>query len=769
MAISPSSKTNIENSLARKRPDLKRYWSKRNLLKATEVAAKSHKKVWWTCPRKIHADFEKSPDARQALKMGCPECGPKRSVDPHHKKGSVSILAKRPELEQEWHYSKNNVKPHDVAYGSRQKYWWKCLKRRRHPAYEKSALLRSRGQGCPRCWKENPQQKRREVKPESSVAFKRPDLKKCWSSKNELAPLEVAAHSNKLVWWKCPKGKHDDFQRSPAARFNLKFGCPECAPKRRIDPKHKKGSISIFEKRPDLEKEWNYRKNKIDPRNVPFGSNKKYWWKCQKSKPHRSYEMTPGHRMEGKGCPPCGRERTARLRSTPEPGQSFADEHPELVREWSPKNKIGPYEVKPQTHKRILWKCPKNKHPDYWKTPNTRISQNSGCKKCGVDRGAKARATPTAGQSVGDLFPTLRKEWMDRNDRSAYEVKPGSDALIWWQCSKRSCGAQWQGVVKNRCHGAGCHTCNLRDQVRKQRTAPKEESLGALHPKLRDSWDAQRNFPINPFEVYPRSSYSFHWICPVADDHRWQAKAADRVGSTKRAGTGCPFCETAQRPRASSTNNITLNEHLMRYFAHDLNDVDPKTVAGSANVSLWWRCPECKHEWKAKVNSRYEIEDPIGCRACNPKQRSKREIRLQEELAWALEENLSANSRNIRCSSKSYAVDIVSDRHTLVVEYDGAYWHKDKAKMDRKKSSDLRKCGWTVIRAREYPLKKLGKNDVLVETEGSIKSVADAVLFAIGEALELWTPKMQTYVTAQKAKATRKSDAEIQKVIKIRT
>jgi very-short-patch-repair endonuclease len=207
----------------------------------------------------------------------------------------------------------------------------------------------------------------------------------------------------------------------------------------------------------------------------------------------------------------------------------------------------------------------------------------------------------------------------------------------------------------------------------------------------------------------------------------------------------------------------------MRYFAHDLNAVDPKTVTGSANVPLWWRCPECKHEWKAKVNSRYEMEDPIGCRECNPKQRSKREIRLQEELAWALEEDLSSNRRNIRCSGKSYSVDIVSEKYKLVVEYDGAYWHKDKAKMDRKKSSGLQECGWTVIRAREYPLKKLGKDDVLVQTEGSIKSVADAVLFAIGEVLELWTPRMQTYVKARKAKATHKSDAEIQKAIRKRT
>ncbi|WP_344614125.1 hypothetical protein [Dactylosporangium salmoneum] len=50
----------------------------------------------------------------------------------------------------------------------------------------------------------------------------------------------------------------------------------------------------------------------------------------------------------------------------------------------------------------------------------------------------------------------------------------------------------------------------------------------------------------------------------------------------------------------------------------------------------------------------------------------------------------------------------LADGRTLLVEYDGAYWHADKGDVDRDKSRDLLAAGSLVVRLRETPLPTLG-------------------------------------------------------------
>ena len=48
-----------------------------------------------------------------------------------------------------------------------------------------------------------------------------------------------------------------------------------------------------------------------------------------------------------------------------------------------------------------------------------------------------------------------------------------------------------------------------------------------------------------------------------------------------------------------------------------------------------------------------------------------------------------------------------------MIEYDGSYWHQDKADIDRAKSMDLLAAGYRVIRLREHPLRSLEIDDAL--------------------------------------------------------
>ncbi len=58
----------------------------------------------------------------------------------------------------------------------------------------------------------------------------------------------------------------------------------------------------------DLEKEWDYSKNKISPYKIPGGTNIKYWWKCAECA--FSWKTSVDERARGKtGCPSCRRSK----------------------------------------------------------------------------------------------------------------------------------------------------------------------------------------------------------------------------------------------------------------------------------------------------------------------------------------------------------------------------------------------------------------------------------------------------------------------------
>ncbi|MGW1659335.1 DUF559 domain-containing protein [Streptomyces atratus] len=69
----------------------------------------------------------------------------------------------------------------------------------------------------------------------------------------------------------------------------------------------------------------------------------------------------------------------------------------------------------------------------------------------------------------------------------------------------------------------------------------------------------------------------------------------------------------------------------------------------------------------------------------------------------------------------------------MVVEYDGAYWHKDRLQKDRDKTADLSAAGYVVIRVREDPLPAVTSNDIVCAEDLPAREVAELVHRRIGE------------------------------------
>ena len=129
---------------------------------------------------------------------------------------------------------------------------------------------------------------------------------------------------------------------------------------------------SISEMRPQLISEWSKKNYPIMPDEVPYGSNKQYWWigPCG-----HEWQTSAKARSAGEKGPICSNTRII-------PG--INDLHtlrPKLCEEWSDKNKpLEPTMVSLATHKKVIWKC-KLGH-EWTASVKSRTLNGTGCPYC---------------------------------------------------------------------------------------------------------------------------------------------------------------------------------------------------------------------------------------------------------------------------------------------------------------------------------------------------------------------------------------------------
>ena len=134
-----------ENDLKSEYPELADEWNfeKNTGISPDNIASGSNRKVWWKC-KKGGGEWEAAVWSRTKGR-GCPYCAGVRAI-----KGVNDLPTQRPDLIEEWSYSKNKeIDPQNYMPGSRAKVWWRCKKCN----YEWLATIgsRSQGRGCPNC------------------------------------------------------------------------------------------------------------------------------------------------------------------------------------------------------------------------------------------------------------------------------------------------------------------------------------------------------------------------------------------------------------------------------------------------------------------------------------------------------------------------------------------------------------------------------------------------------------------------------------------
>lgn len=587
------------------------------------------------------------------------------------------LSIERPDLLKEWDYEKNALicSPNAIGVNSHTKVWWKCPKGH---SYEATIHHRNQGTACPFC------ANKRVLKGFNDLATLRPDIIKEWDyEKNDITPDEVLSGSNRKVWWKCPHDHSYDMPVSIKSRIGCK--CPICNGKRVL-----KGYNDFASAHPELLREWNYEKNKISPDNVTEMSHKKVWWKC--SDCGNEWEAPVARRSGGSGCPVCSIDIRTNKRKTASADESIAVLYPNLLSEWNyEKNTQRPESVYPASNTAVWWKCEKGHE---WKaTVSNRTGKNpTSCPFCANKK------TLEGFNDLQTLYPEIAKEWdYSKNQLLPKDVVGGSNKKVWWICPK---GHSYKEIIAARTSGkSNCPYCSG------HRVLIGFNDLATVRPEIIKDWDYEKNKTITPFEVTEHSNKKVWWKCSKCG-YEWQSTITTKT----RSDSVCGVC--SNRVVVTGMNDLATQHPELLSEWSSKNTIDPRRITSGSGKRVWWECSKCGCEWRSDVYNR--VYNGSGCPDCAQRLQTS----MPEQVIFQYIRKYYPNAVNRYKTDwlKHSEIDVFIPDINCGIEYDGARWHSD-AKKDEKKSSLIKKHGIDLIRVREEKCPTLNNDDIVIKVE----------------------------------------------------
>jgi transposase-like protein len=225
-------------------------------------------------------------------------------------------------------------------------------------------------------------------------------------------------------------------------------------------------------------------------------------------------------------------------------------------------------------------------------------------------RSEMARRRISPGRSLAALRPDLLRELHPtRNgELDPYALGPSSLQKLWWRCPE--CEHEWRTSSQSRVGGGyGCPRCAaVRRAAARQGTFTPGRSLADVRPEL-----AGELRDLDPSTLGPGSRTRAQWRCAECG-HEWASSVKKRA-----AGHGCPRCAqqrvaAARRRVATERSLAAIHPELVAQLHPTLNgELDPYSLGVNTRRDVWWKCPDCGHEWRARVRGR---AGGSGCPRC---------------------------------------------------------------------------------------------------------------------------------------------------------
>jgi rubrerythrin len=376
---------------------------------------------------------------------------------------------------------------------------------------------------------------------------------------------------------------------------------------------------------PEIAKEWHPTKNgELTPSGVTYGSRRKIWWLCPIV---HAYEQSVNRRiLRGSACPYCSGHKVLTGFN------DLATINPELAAEWHPTKNgdLTPFVVTAGTAKRVWWQCPLGH--EYQATVHDRNSDHTKCPICNArkqtsfpeqaiyyyikklypDTISKYKEVFANSMELDVYVPSIRfavefdgaawhnTEAQHERERQKYEIC--KDNVITLFRVKEHTGKECMDVA------------DATYNIKKIRRASFDELEAVIHAIL-DSIDIESN-------MWTRKN-PLHFHCNKVDVNipRDRAEIQNYVFQIENSFTDI-------RPDVAKKWNFDRNGSL-----------NPNMFSVGSNEIVWWKCPDCGHEWQSSINSMTR-EGRRGCAICSKKQRGNTFTKGVVEKVGSLSETM---------------------------------------------------------------------------------------------------------------------------------
>jgi len=573
---------NLNTKMLTRFPNTRLFWDyKRNSeIDLKDVISSSSYNAVFSCPN-CHYEW-KAQVSHWNDHRYCPCCGydgSEGSIERNKplidKNPLVTFRMDNPEGAAMWDYEANGYyTPDNILKSSNYRAHFICkyghkFERQIYTMKDKNNRLRH----CPECYKI-----KRSGKNDDRYFFEVcPEGKEMWDySINEYdAPETIKSYSQEQAYFKCKKG-HPFKKR--ISSFTHNPICPIC-------DIEKNRSIAV--KRPDMLKFWDFEKNTLSPHQTTPYSKEEVFWKCAKCghewKQKIAFRATA---KEGR-CPSCDLKRIIHVTDP----NSFLNANPEAAKLWIDElnNGMIPANTSKDSTDFVYLKCINNPGHIYRKMIR-RIPKESpyGCPYC-----LGRRNYVEAGKN--DLFAICiqAKDMWDFDKNTGYDtnnINPKSCDTVWWKCNK---GHEFQRDIRRFTESQNCPICKA------------IENCVAKYPHMVKQWHFQKNKGIDINLTSSVSKKTVWWKCKKCN-YEWQAEIASR----KASKGWCPCCENRTIIAEGITDLFTLVPQIKDSYDFEKNkDINVSSLNVSSSISVWWKCPTCKHEWSGSPASRIYVKN----------------------------------------------------------------------------------------------------------------------------------------------------------------
>lgn len=356
--------------------------------------------------------------------------------------------------------------------------------------------------------------------------------------------------------------------------------------------------------------------------------------------------------------------------------KTLASEYPDVAAQWHPtlNGDVTPDDVRPRSTKVFWWWCEKGQHAYQQKV--SQKTRGRGCPVCAN------RSVLVGRNDLASQYPEIAAQWHPtlNGNITPEQVTYATTKKFWWICDK---GHAYEAeVAKRTLRGHGCHYCSGQSPIK------GETDLESQNPEIAKLFLKEYN-AISPDEIAKKSNKICWWKCNHGYDHPYQRSVYNQV----LAGGECPYCSNKRVLPGFNDLQSSFPE-LMGEWDYERNDIKPYEILAHSSHKVHWKCSE-GHTWIATPSQRTAKERINVCPECQKLRTSFTEqcviFYVKKHYCGIVKESAKI------VDGRNYEVDIWLPEKKLAIEYNGAFYHKDKLDSDIEKFVLLAEQGIEVV------------------------------------------------------------------------